>query len=251
MSDLHDAALNVTDLSFGFEAARVLEDVSFAVPRAGFCAILGPNGAGKTTLIALLTQLLAPQAGTIEILGADVRRQPVEALARLGVVFQTRALDLDLTVMENLSYQGALRGMSGTLIKSRAHADLERFGLSDRADTVLRRLSGGQIRRVEIVRALLHRPSLLLLDEPTVGLDPASRRDIHAHVLSLRDEGVASVWCTHLFDEVVPDSQLLILDHGRVLANDVTDRVLETTGTETVADAFDRLTGSERRSATA
>ena len=248
---MHEIALKVADLSFRFEADYVLENISFTIPKASFCAVLGPNGAGKTTLIALLTQLLAPQAGTIEMLGIDLSRQPVKALARLGVVFQTRALDLDLTVMENLTYQGALRGMPDALIRTRADEDLARVGLSDRADKVLRTLSGGQIRRVEIVRALLHRPSLLLLDEPTVGLDPATRREIHAHVLSLRAEGVASVWCTHLFDEVVPDSQLLVLDRGKVLANDVADRVLQDAGAGTVADAFDRLTGNAQSAATA
>ena len=248
---MHDVALNVANLSFRFEADCVLEDICFAIPKASFCAVLGPNGAGKTTLIALLTQLLAPQAGTIEILGIDAGRQPVKALASLGVVFQTRALDLDLTVLENLRYQGALRGMPDALVRTRADEDLARLGLSDRADKLLRTLSGGQIRRVEIVRALLHRPSLLLLDEPTVGLDPATRREIHAHILSLRAEGVASLWCTHLFDEVVPDSRLIVLDHGKVLADDVADRVLQNTGAETIADAFDRLTGSARPAATA
>lgn len=236
------AALRIDGVAHDFGGAPVLDDVSFSVPPASFCALLGPNGAGKTTLLSLITRLYPCQTGTIELFGSDLNREPAAALAPLGIVFQQRTLDLDLTVMQNLRYQGALHGLSSAETRKRAGEEMARVGLTDIADTTLRKLSGGQARRVEIARALLHRPSLLLLDEPTVGLDPAARQAIHEHVLSLRDHGVAVLWCTHLIDEVVPDSQLVILDHGKVLADDIASKVQKKTGTKSVQDAFTKLT---------
>lgn len=237
-------ALTIDGVSHFFGATQALRDVSFTIPHSGFCALLGPNGAGKTTLVSLITRLYARQAGRIAVFGSDLENDPGAALKHLGVVFQHRSLDLDLTIMQNLHYQGALHGLSAARTRERAAEEIERIGLSDKADTALRKLSGGQMRRVEIARALLHRPSMLLLDEPTVGLDPGTRQDIHRHILSLRDQGVAILWCTHLLDEVVPDSQLVILHQGKVLADDVASKVCERTGAGTIEAAFEALTGA-------
>lgn len=237
------AALEVSGVSHSFDGTAALDDVSFSIPPASFCALLGPNGAGKTTLLSLITRLYACQTGTIKVFGEDLHRDPGAALSRLGIVFQQRTLDLDLTVTQNLHYQGALHGMSAAHTRARADEEIARVHLTEMADTRLRKLSGGQARRVEIARALLHRPSLLLLDEPTVGLDPAARSDIHRHIRSLCAQGVAVLWCTHLIDEVVPDSQLLILDRGKVLADDSARKVQKRTGAKTMQAAFAKLTG--------
>ena len=243
-SDVSSPALALEGVSHDFGGPPALDDVSFSVPRGGFCALLGPNGAGKTTLISLITRLYACRTGRIDVFGNDLNRSPGAALALLGVVFQERSLDLDLNVMQNLRYHGALHGMSAAAIRRRASVELQRVGLSDKAETRLRELSGGQIRRVEIVRALLHRPKMLLLDEPTVGLDPATREQVHRHILSLRDEGIAILWCTHLLDEVVPDGQLVILNMGQVLADDIATTVRTRAGVKTIEAAFAKLTGT-------
>lgn len=212
-------ALSVSSVGHSFGRRVALADVSLVVPRGRFVALLGPNGAGKTTLFALATRLYATRRGTVSIFGHDLSRAPSAALGELGVVFQSRTLDLDLTVRQNLAYHAALHGLSGRAVRARIAALMERVGLADRLDEKVRALSGGQARRVEIARALLHGPRLLLLDEPTVGLDLASRAAIVQMVRALvRDEGIAVLWATHIFDEVEKDDQVYVLNRGRIIA---------------------------------
>ena len=197
------AALAVRGVSHAYGSRQALQDVSLTVPQSRFTALLGLNGAGKTTLFSLITRLYDTRHGSIDVLGHRVSREPGEALRLLGVVFQARTLDLDLSVMDNLLYHAALHGIGSREARQRALAALEEIELADRARDVVRKLSGGQMRRVEIARALLHRPCVLVLDEPTVGLDVASRSAILRHVRSLvRERGVAVLWATHLLDEV-------------------------------------------------
>ena len=239
-----EAALSVEGVSHAFGARRVLHDVSLRVGQGRFCALLGLNGAGKTTLFSLITRLYNNRSGRIAVLGYDMRSQSAEALRRLGVVFQSRTLDLELSISQNLAYHAALHGMPARLGRERAAAELERAGLADRAREKVRNLSGGQTRRVEIARALLHRPRLLLLDEPTVGLDIAARANILAHVRGLvADVGLGVLWATHLIDEVDEDEDVVILHRGRVLQAGPVRAVLAATGATTLADAFARLTG--------
>lgn len=210
--------LTVRNLSYSYGSRRALDDVSFDVGPGRFAALLGPNGAGKSTLFSLLTRLFTARDGGIEIAGHDLARSPRAALARIGVVFQQPTLDLDLTVRRNLSYFAALHGLSGREAGSRIDAALERLGMAERAQERARDLNGGHRRRTEIARCLIHAPSVLLLDEPTVGLDAASRKAITDHVHDLsRDTGLTVLWATHLTDEIADSDHLLILHHGRLL----------------------------------
>ncbi len=207
-------ALVIEGLSHGFGARKVLVDVNLAVEPGTFTVLLGPNGAGKTTLVSLVTGLYAAQKGDIRIFGHSMRSDPLPALAQLGVVFQMPTLDPDLTVRDNLTYHAALHGLSRREAAERAGMELARLGVSDRSADKVRVLSGGQRRRVEIARALLHRPKFLIVDEATVGLDVAGRQLLLGHVRSLCQEGLAVLWATHLLDEVDPADRLAVLHQG-------------------------------------
>jgi ABC-2 type transport system ATP-binding protein len=244
------AALAVEHVSHTYGARKALDDVSFEVAPATFAVLIGLNGAGKSTLFSIITHLYAARGGSVSVFGFDVGRQSGAALARIGVVFQSRTLDLDLTVDQNLRYQAALHGVAGADARARGSALLQRVGLADRAQDRVRELSGGQMRRVEIARALVHRPRLLLLDEPTAGLDVRARADILALTRGLvATDGVSVLWTTHLVDEVKPDDSVIVLHEGRVLAADRAQAVMAAAGAQTVGDAFARLTGAAEEAA--
>lgn len=239
------AALSITSVSHSYGSRRALDDVSFSIAPATFLALLGLNGAGKSTLVSLITRLFGVQAGTIEIFRHDIRYHPSEALRMLGVVFQPRTLDLDLSVTQNLVYHAALHGIGKREALARADDLLLRLGLSDRSKDKVRVLSGGQMRRLEIARALLHRPRLLLLDEPTVGLDVKARFDILNYVRRLvREDRISVLWATHLFDEVTPDDDLVVLHQGKVRAHGVASHVIREAGAPNLHSAFAQLTGT-------
>ena len=211
-------ALEIAQVSHAFGPVQALDDVSLTVPAGGFVALLGVNGAGKSTLVNLATRLYDSGAGRIAIGGHDLRRQPSAALAGLGVVFQSRALDTDLTVRQNLAYHAALHGIPRREAAARTATVLAQVGLSDRAGARVGTLSGGQVRRAEIARALIHRPTLLILDEPTVGLDVQARAEVLALTRGLAvGQGVGVLWATHLLGEVAGADRIVILDRGRVL----------------------------------
>ncbi|HUC18718.1 MAG TPA: ABC transporter ATP-binding protein [Acetobacteraceae bacterium] len=238
-------ALSVEGVSHAYGERRALDDVSLAVPRGGFVALLGLNGAGKTTLFSLITRLFDTRRGRISVQGFDISRRPGAALAELGVVFQSRTLDLDLTVRDNLLYHAALHGMGRRLARARAEAALEDVALADRARDKARRLSGGQMRRVEIARALVHEPSVLVLDEPTVGLDVASKAAIVDQVRALsRTRGVAVLWATHLLDEIEPGDHVVVLHLGKVLAAGEMSEIIAASGAADLRAAFRALTGA-------
>jgi ABC-2 type transport system ATP-binding protein len=212
-------ALAIDGLGHRFGQRRVLQDVTFSVAPGDFTVLLGLNGAGKTTLFSLVTRLYAQAEGTIRIFGLDIRERMLECLRQMGIVFQQPTLDLDLTVEQNLYYHCALHGLSRREAARRIAAEIERVGLADQRRDKTRRLSGGQRRRIEIARALLHQPRLLLLDEPTVGLDIASRQFMLDHVRRLcREEGLAALWATHLIDEVGDGARVVVLHKGEVRA---------------------------------
>ena len=238
-------ALLVSGVGHVYGARRALDDISFAVRQGRFTALLGLNGAGKTTLFSLITRLFDTRVGGISVLGHRIDREPGEALRRLGVVFQARTLDLDLSVMDNLLFHAALHGIGGREARTRARAVLAEVELAERARDTARRLSGGQMRRVEIARALLHGPRLLVLDEPTVGLDVASKLAIVTHVRALvRERGVAVLWATHLLDEIEPTDDVVILHHGRQLAAGNVADVVHRSGTGDLRSAFAAMTSA-------
>jgi ABC-2 type transport system ATP-binding protein len=244
-SEPRPPALAVSGVSHFYARRKALGDVTFSIAPASFTVLLGLNGAGKTTLFSLITRLFATRHGAIRIFGHDVGAQPGAALRVLGVVFQPRTLDLDLSVMQNLMFHAALHGIAAREARTRAHAVLDEIELSPRANDKVRELSGGQVRRVEIARALLHRPRLLVLDEPTVGLDIKARADILAHVRGLvAQEGVCVLWATHLVDEIAETDDLIVLHQGRMLAHGSVAQVLAQTGEQTVRSAFTRLTAT-------
>lgn len=238
-------ALGIEGVNHAFGRRTALENVSLTVPVGSFTALLGLNGAGKTTLFSLITRLYANTSGAIHVLGHDVRRQPAAALARLGAVFQARTLDLDLTVRQNMLYHASLHGIGFAEARRRSDLLLARVGLETRVRDKVRTLSGGQMRRVEIARALLHRPELLLLDEPTVGLDIESRRSLIAEVRRLVGEDQLGVlWATHLIDEIASGDRVVVLHHGRVLAEGTAVELLARAGTADLSTAFLSLTGA-------
>jgi len=239
-------ALRVDGVVKSYGALRALDGVSLSACAGEFIALLGPNGAGKTTLFQLLSGLFVPDSGQIEIMGHDMRRDPVPALAKLGIVFQQPTLDLELTVTGNLLFHAGLHGMARPAAKARIATELARLGLAERAHDKAAQLSGGNRRRVELARALLHEPRLLIMDEPTVGLDPASRSDLIKLMLELRAErGVAVLWATHLCDEVPNADRVVVLHRGKVLADTTPAQFVAGAGAATIEQAFLAATGPE------
>jgi ABC-2 type transport system ATP-binding protein len=228
-----------------YGAIRAVDGVGFTASAGEFIALLGPNGAGKTTLFQLLSGLFVPDSGRIEVMGHDMLRDPVPALAKLGIVFQQPTLDLELTVTGNLLFHAGLHGIPRAVAKRRIEAELARLGLAERAHDKTIQLSGGNRRRVELARALLHEPRVLLMDEATVGLDPASRGDLLKLMLTMRAErSVAVLWATHLCDEVADADRVIVLHRGKVLADTTPREFIKSAGAATIEQAFLAVTGA-------
>jgi ABC-2 type transport system ATP-binding protein len=221
-----------------------LDGVSIALQGGTFAVLLGPNGAGKSTLFQLLSGLFVADSGRIEVMGHDMSHDAVPALAQLGIVFQQPTLDLELSVTANLLFHAGLHGIPRATAKLRIAQELDRLGLKERADDKTAQLSGGNRRRVELARALLHDPSLLLMDEPTVGLDPASRSDLLKLLLTMRAErSVAVLWATHLCDEVGDADRVIVMHRGKVLTDTTPTKLMAAAGATTIEEAFLAMTG--------
>ena len=231
-----EAAIEVRDVSFHYGTRRALNEVGFDVQPGELFALVGPNGGGKTTLFRLLATLVPLQHGTIRVLGHDVAREPNEVRARIGVVFQAPSVDKKLTVRENLRHQGHLYGLSGRALRAREDEMLEELGLSDRAGDLVEKLSGGLRRRVELAKGLLHRPHVVLLDEPSTGLDPGARSDLWAYLVRLQQEfGVSVLLTTHLLEEADKADRVAIIDEGSIVALDTPEALKATVGGDTIS----------------
>lgn len=216
-------AINIDALSHRYPKAQrpALDEVTFTIQPGEVFAILGPNGGGKTTLFRILSTMLHPTSGSASVLGFDLVTAQQRIRKQLGVVFQSPSLDAKLTARENLHHHGRLYGLGGSDLRQRITQGLERFNLAERADEAVERFSGGMRRRVELAKAMLHDPALLLLDEPATGLDPGARRDLWNQLTRLRAErGVTVALTTHLMDEADGCDRLAILDRGRLMAVD-------------------------------
>lgn len=239
--------LDVSGVKKAYGEQVALDTVTFGIPAGHFVALLGLNGAGKTTLFQLLTGLFAADGGAIMIDGYDIAKDPVAVLSRLGVVFQQPTLDLDMSVGANLRFHASLRGIRGADRTQRITRELDRAGLGNESKRLCRELSGGNRRKVELARALLGNPSLLLMDEATVGLDPASRQTLIAEVRHLcQERSTAVLWSTHLVDEAESADAVIVLHKGRILQYGPPAEILSASGADTLADAFAVLTGKSQ-----
>lgn len=237
--------LTVNNISHRYGDKLALNEVSFHISPGQRLVLLGPNGAGKSTLLGLLTRLLKIQQGRIAVNGCDIHTAREKALRGVGVVFQQSTLDLDLTVEQNLQYHGALHGLTKQTTAQAITRELTRLALPETLKTRVRKLNGGHRRRVEIARALLHQPNLLLLDEPTVGLDLASRAALNNDIKSLsKNHQSAVLWTTHLMEEVSPEDQLLVINRGKTLAQGPCSQLLRENNCETATELFNQLTGA-------
>jgi ABC-2 type transport system ATP-binding protein len=213
------SAIRVESLSHRYGDRVAVDSVSFEVNPKEIFGLLGPNGSGKTTLFRIFSTLMVPTSGSAHVAGFDPAKQPNEVRRRIGVVAQAQSVDVKLTAAENLMHQGHLYGLSGARLKQRIAEMLERIGLSDRAKDRVETFSGGMQRRIELAKGLMHRPSVLLLDEPTTGLDPGARRDLWLYLDSLREqEDVTVLLTTHLMEEAERCSRLAILNVGKLVA---------------------------------
>jgi len=246
------SVLACREVSKRYGRTQALDRISLQVDEGEMVALLGPNGAGKTTLFQLLTGLFVPDSGSVEVLGADMRRNPVAALAQLGVVFQQPALDLNLTVRQSLRFHADLHGLPSSVSRPRIEELLQRFGLASAARELGRNLSGGNRRKVELLRALLHEPRLLLMDEATVGLDPASRTQLLQEVLQARAERhIGVLWATHLVDEAQRAQRVIVLHKGVVRFDGTPAALCAAQGKDTLEGAFLQLTGGEKNAKSA
>ncbi len=247
-ASLFPEPLVIHDLSKAFGARRAVDGVSFSVGAGEFVALLGPNGAGKSTLFQILSGLFVAEHGQALVVGHDIGVQPVAALKELAIVFQQPALDLDLTVSANMQFQCDLHGIPRPEAKRRIAHWQQRFGLTERANETCRQLSGGMRRKVELARALLSEPQLLLMDEATVGIDPASRAAIIADVKALcRERAMGVLWATHLVDEAEAADRIVVMAAGTVRFDGTAAGLVKLNDHTSLLDAFLDLTRKENR----
>lgn len=233
--------LDFKNINYSYSKKEVLKNISFSIKEGSFHVLLGLNGAGKSTIFSLITRLQNLQSGQIDINGYSIKDYS-KALKDIGIVFQEPTLDLDLTVKQNLYYYGSLKGLSFKETLNSIEKEIEKLQLQNVLDTTVRKLNGGHRRRVEILRALINRPKLLLLDEATVGLDVKARFDILNYVRSLvKEDGISVLWITHLFDEVNIDDDISIIKSGEIVDNGVVQELLLKYEKKSLIDTFNFL----------
>lgn len=237
-----EIVLSMTAVHKSYGSVKALNGVSFEVRAGEYVGLIGPNGAGKSTLFQIITGLFAAEQGEVEVLGQTFRNNGSKLLARVGVVFQARSVDMDMSIEENLRFHGRLFGLRGGALKSRLGLLVEQFDLVDLQKRKVRQLSGGQQRKVEIARAMLNQPRLLIMDEPSAGLDPHSRRSLVNDMQSLaRHAGVAILWATHLVDEVEDADRVILLCNGKIVGNDTPSGICNIAGGADLTEAYSSL----------
>lgn len=241
--------IEVTKLGKKFGDFKAVDDISFNVKKGEIFAFLGPNGAGKSTTIKMLTTLLNPTSGSIELNGHDPMRQSGEVRKSFGIVFQDPSLDDELTAWENMEFHGVLYGVEKKLRRERIEQLMKFVELWDRKDSLVKEFSGGMKRRLEIARGLLHHPKVIFLDEPTLGLDPQTRNHMWSYLQELnKTEGVTVFFTTHYMEEASRIAQrIAIIDHGKIIATGTSAELQSQTQTSSLEDAFLKLTGSQIR----
>lgn len=243
-------ALELSGVSKNYGAVKALNNVDLVIKPTEFVGLLGQNGAGKTTLFQLLTGLFNSDSGSISISGFDIQKEPIKALSTIGVVFQQSTLDLDLSVYANLKFHCLLHGLRRKAAEQRIQSELERFSMLDVMHQTVRGLSGGNRRKVELIRALLHQPKVLLMDEATVGLDPESRASLLKYVVSLcKERGLVVLWSTHIIEEVQEADRVVVLDKGQILAESSPAQLLQQVSQPSfsLADAFLQLITNNKK----
>jgi ABC-2 type transport system ATP-binding protein len=242
------SAVDIRRVTHRYGERTALDEVSFSVAEGEIFGLLGPNGGGKTTLFRVLSTLIPLQSGEIEVQGLSVAQDTHAVRRRIGVVFQAPSLDKKLTVAENLRHQGHLYGLTGGELRRRADEILERLRLTDRRDDRCETLSGGLRRRVELAKGLLHQPRVLVLDEPSTGLDPGARADLWDYLQTIRrEQGVTVILTTHLLEEADKADRLAILDRGKLVALDTPDKLRSEVGGDTLTIEADDPTGLAAR----
>jgi ABC-2 type transport system ATP-binding protein len=235
--------LDIKGLAFSLNNKTILRDINLSINAGEFTVLLGPNGAGKTSLFSIITQLYSYNIGSISLFGQHLNGHCNHLLEKVGVVFQDNSLDLDLSVEQNLKYAASLYGLGGKLLDHRIHEELERLDLLKRRKDPARQLNGGHRRRLELIRATLHQPKLLLLDEATVGLDPSARTDFvtYAHELCQQQQ-CAVLWASHLIDEVSDTDRVFILHDGVIQTHQSARELCETNNCNQLIDVYRHYT---------
>ncbi len=232
--------LEIKDLTYhypkrnGSPSRQALKGINFSLNACEIVGILGPNGSGKTTLFKILSTLIAPSHGSVKIFGKDVLLEPDKVRQSIGVIFQNPSLDKKLSVQENLIHQGHLYGLHGNALKEKISRELKRYALSERARDTVETLSGGMQRRIEILKGTLHSPALLLMDEPSAGLDIKARKEMWEHLKQLKKEGITVLLTTHLIEEAERCDRLVLFNEGSIVASGAPSKIKEEIGQEVI-----------------
>lgn len=242
--------LEFANVQKAYGKVPALDGISLSVGAGEFVGLLGPNGSGKSTLFQIAAGLFAPDAGELKAFGQSYRTDASSILRKLGVVFQARSVDLDMTVVANLKFHGALFGLSGAALRERIDVVLKMMEIEAVGKRMVRELSGGNQRRVEIARALLNQPQLLLMDEPSVGLDPETRRLLNAHIVQMhRNERVSVLWATHIVEEVQDADRIVVIVKGKIVADGAPALICEQARADSLEQAYLTLAGPGARAA--
>tara|TARA_A100001015_G_scaffold280763_1_gene343306 strand:+ start:291 stop:1025 length:735 start_codon:yes stop_codon:yes gene_type:complete len=236
--------LNVNSIYKKYNDLQVLKKVTFSVKPRELVIILGPNGAGKSTLFSIISGLIIPDKGDCIIAGSNIEEEPVKALKSLGIVFQQPTIDMELTIIENLMFHASLQGLKSKFIKDVIENELINFDLYKKLNNKVKNLSGGERRKVELIRSILHKPKMLLMDEPTVGLDPSSRKELLTKITKLKEKEKLSVlWATHLVDEAEKADKIIILNKGQVIEMGKPSALKKRTNSKSLNKAFFKIIG--------